>query len=100
MATILETVWEVAENMPFIIDRYREATISLDYYGDSVSNSIMDIMACMAGFAFAYYFRPGKSVALFVVTEVALLLAIRDGLILNIVMLIYPFDALKQWQMG
>jgi hypothetical protein len=100
VSVALEAAWEVAENMPFIIDRYRAATISLDYYGDSIVNSMADILAMMLGFSLARKAPVWVSVVLFVTVEVGLALMIRDNLTLNILMLINPFDALKRWQLG
>ena len=99
IAVLLEAVWEVAENTPFVINRYRAATISLDYYGDSIINSMSDIFCMMLGFVIARKLPVWATVALVVVVEVALLIIIRDNLTLNILMLIHPFDAIKQWQM-
>lgn len=99
-AVMIEGSWEIAENSSFVINRYREATISLDYFGDSIINSISDIACCATGFVIAYKLRFWKSVALFVATEAILIFWIRDSLLINIVMLIYPIDAIKVWQMG
>ncbi|MDG2129228.1 MAG: DUF2585 family protein [Fuerstiella sp.] len=99
-AVLLEAGWEVLENSTLIIDRYREATISLDYYGDSIANSMFDIVACAAGFLLAARLKPSHSVMFFLVTELLLVLAIRDCLTLNVVMLVRPIDAIKQWQMA
>ncbi len=100
IAIVLEACWEVAENSSFVIERYRAATISLDYFGDSILNSMSDIVFCATGFAIASKIRFLPSLALFVVTETILLLTIRDSLLLNILMLLYPIDGIKQWQLG
>ena len=100
MAVALEAIWEVAENTPMIIDRYRAATIALDYYGDSILNSMWDIAAMMAGWAIARRAPVWLSVALVIAMELFVAAIIRDNLTLNIIMLIYPLEAIKQWQMG
>ncbi|TWT92370.1 DUF2585 family protein [Stieleria varia] len=97
-AVILEAGWEILENSPMIINRYREATISLDYFGDSVANSVFDVLACLLGFLIASRLRWYWSVAFFVIVELVLLATIRDCLTLNVVMLISPIEAIKQWQ--
>lgn len=100
IAVGLESLWEVLENTSAVIQKYREATISLDYYGDSVVNSLGDIAACLLGFALAAHLRPRTSLALFVAFELVLLASIRDGLLLNVLMLLYPVPAIRAWQMG
>lgn len=100
LAVVIESSWEVAENSSYIIQRYREETISLDYFGDSIVNSISDIICCATGFVIAYKLRFWKSLILFLVTETLLILTIRDSLLINIVMLIYPLESIKHWQMG
>jgi hypothetical protein len=100
LALFIESSWEVGENTQYVINRYREATISLDYYGDSIINSLADIVCCALGFLIAMRLRFWRSLALFVATEVVLLFWIRDSLLLNILMLIYPLDAIKAWQTG
>jgi hypothetical protein len=100
LAVALESAWEIFENTDFVINRYREATISLDYYGDSVLNSVCDILAMGAGFLAARKLTVRSVVALTAVMELAVLWWIRDNLTLNIVMLIYPLDAIRMWQAG
>jgi hypothetical protein len=100
IALSLESAWEVLENTDFIINRYREETLALDYYGDSVANSIADIMFCAMGFLFAAR-MPISIVLLILVTfELATLYFIRDNLTLNVIMLLYPLEVIKEWQVG
>ncbi len=99
LAILMESLWEVAENAPFIIQRYREATIGLGYEGDSVINSLADILCCTAGFILARYLGFRLALALFVFIEVTLAVVVRDNLTLNVLMLLCPIDAIKQWQM-
>jgi hypothetical protein len=100
VAVLLEAAWEVSENTPFVIDRYRAATIALDYYGDSVVNSMSDIAAMMLGFWIARRSAVWFSLGLVIVLEVAVAAVIRDNLTLNILMLIHPVEAIKRWQVG
>src|SRR5215510_2441600 len=98
LAVLLEASWEVLENTPLVINRYRAATISLDYFGDSVVNSMSDIAAMMAGFALARKAGVWASAAVALGLETMMAVVIRDNLTLNIVMLIHPFDAIRRWQ--
>src|ERR1700680_1994035 len=100
LAVLLEATWEVFENTTFVINRYRAATISLDYYGDSIINSMSDIVSMMFGFWIAWRAPRWLSVGLVIVLEVMVALIIRDNLTLNILMLIHPFEAIKRWQLG
>ncbi|MBN8994157.1 MAG: DUF2585 family protein [Rhizobiales bacterium] len=99
-ATLVEVGWEVLENTPLIINRYREATISLDYFGDSVINSVFDVLSMLFGFWLAGKLPVWASVILILFLEALAALVIRDGLILNILMLVYPLDAVRAWQAG
>jgi Protein of unknown function (DUF2585) len=99
-AVALEAAWEVLENTPLVINRYREATIALDYYGDSVLNSMADIGAMMAGFWLASAAPVMLSLGLTVAMELIVGFMIRDNLTLNIIMLVYPVEAIKRWQGG
>jgi Protein of unknown function (DUF2585) len=98
-AVMLECGWEILENSNFIIDRYRAGTISFDYYGDSVLNSMGDICCMMTGFMLAYKLPVRVTVIGALLLDLALLLWIRDSLALNIIMLIHPVAAIKAWQM-
>ena len=100
MPVMIEGSWEIAENSSYIINRYREATISLDYFGDSIINSVSDIFCCATGFVIGYKLRFWRSLILFIATEAFLLLWIHDSLIINIIMLVYPLESIKHWQIG
>ncbi len=100
LAVAAEAVWEVVENSDFIIQMYREEAGALGYFGDTIVNSLGDIAMCGLGFVLPRYLGFGRSLALFVTVEVVLLFWIRDSLVLNILMLIYPVEWIKQWQAG
>ena len=100
VALALEAGWEILENSPLIINRYRAATISLGYDGDSVLNSLSDILMMTLGFCFAFRVRPRISLAAVLVMEIGCGLWVRDNLTLNVIMLIHPFDAIKHWQLA
>lgn len=98
LAVLAEAVWELIENTDFVINRYREATAALGYTGDTVVNSVGDIAACGLGFLIARRLGWLRSILFFIAIEAALLVWIRDSLLLNILMLIYPLDGIREWQ--
>ncbi|WP_245409195.1 DUF2585 domain-containing protein [Shinella sp. WSJ-2] len=100
LSLIVECAWEILENTDMIINRYRESTISLDYFGDSVINSSADILAMVVGFFLASRLPVWASVAIVIVFEATTTYLIRDGLTLNILMLVWPLEAVKTWQGG
>ncbi len=99
-AIAIESVWEIIENTNLVIQRYREATASLGYQGDTVVNSVGDIICCVVGFMLARKLGWRWSIALFFAVEAVLLFWIRDSLLLEILMLILPIDAIRTWQLG
>ena len=100
MAVLLEAAWEILENSPLIINRYRQATLALGYDGDSVLNSQSDLLMMALGFYFASRVPVRVSVAAVLAMEIGCALCVRDNLTLNVIMLIHPVDAIKAWQLA
>jgi hypothetical protein len=100
LAVIVEAGWELVENSPMVIDRYRTATMALGYTGDSVLNSLSDISCMMIGFALARALPVKATIALAIFFELLTLTVIRDNLTLNILMLLWPIEAIRHWQAG
>ena len=100
VAVVVECGWEITENTDMIIDRYRADTISLNYRGDSIINSVSDTLTMILGFGLAAWLPVRFVVAFAIVLEAVAGYAIRDNLTLNIIMLIYPFEAIRAWQGG
>jgi hypothetical protein len=96
----LEVGWEVLENTDVLIERYRGTTVSLDYFGDSIANAIGDVLAYVVGWWLAGVLPVWTSLAVFLVVDGVLMLWIRDGLLLNGLMLVYPLEAVQRWQTG
>jgi len=100
IAVVIEAGWELIENSPMVIDRYRTATMALGYVGDSVLNSLSDISCMMIGFALARKLPVRVTLLLAVAMELLTLAVIRDNLTLNVLMLLWPIDAIREWQAG
>ena len=100
LVVALEAAWEIFENSPLVINRYRMATISYDYLGDTVINALGDVVACLLGAVIARRIGPWWTLGFFLVLEIALAFTIRDNLTLNVVMLLWPIEAVKEWQLS
>ena len=98
IAVSIEAFWEIVENSEFVIRRYREETAALGYHGDTIVNSLGDLFACGIGFVLARRLGFRRALAVFILTEAVLIMWIRDSLLLNVLMLIYPSEAIKAWQ--
>ena len=100
LALTIEAVWEVVENSEFVINRYREQTAALGYHGDTVFNSLGDILCCGVGFYIATRLGLRRALVVFAAIELVLLVWIRDSLLLEVLMLLHPSGAIKAWQLG
>lgn len=98
LAVALEAAWEVVENTPFVIDRYRSVTVNWGYSGDSVINSFADIGWMSLGFFLALRLPVKVTVALAIAMEILVAIVVRDNLTLNVIMLLWPVEAIAQWQ--
>jgi Protein of unknown function (DUF2585) len=100
LAIAFENFWEIIENSNYTIERFRAGTISLNYYGDSIVNSVADNISMIAGFTLAHRIPLWTAVMLALIVELVLAYWIRDNLTLNVIMLLHPFDSIKHWQSG
>lgn len=98
LAVVVAAAWEVAENSPYVIERYRTVTMSLDYMGDSIINAIGDVLSCIFGFVLAKRLGIKWTLVLFVTLELISLATIKDNLTLNVIMLTFPIPGIKEWQ--
>ena len=96
----VEGAWEIVENTPWVISRYRDVTVSVGYVGDTIINSMFDIVAMLVGFFLAARLPVWVTIVLAIGLELLAAWAVRDNLTLNVIMLIYPFDSVLAWQAG
>jgi hypothetical protein len=99
-AAAIEIAWEMMENSPVVINRYRTATMALGYEGDSILNSMGDVLSFVIGFYVARRAGLWWSIAIFLAVDLSMLWWIRDNLALNVLMLLWPIDAIRKWQAG
>jgi len=99
VALLLESAWEIFENTSFVINKYRTETAALGYQGDTIVNSLGDLTCALIGFVIARQLGVRRSLIVFVLIEVVLTFWIHDSLLLEILMLIRPVEAIKLWQM-
>ena len=99
IAVVSEGAWEILENSSFIINRYRTETAAIGYQGDSIINSLGDVVCCAVGVMIAIKLGWRRSIAVFLLIEAILLIWIRDSLLLEIIMLIQPIASIKAWQL-
>ncbi|MDH4441952.1 MAG: DUF2585 domain-containing protein [Rhizobium sp.] len=100
LSALIEAAWEILENSPIIINRYRSATMAVGYTGDSILNSGMDMVSMIAGFFFATRAPVWLTIVIAILFEIATAVVIRDNLTLNVIMLVWPIEAVKVWQGG
>jgi hypothetical protein len=100
LALGIEVAWEIVENTPWLINHYRQQALAAGYNGDSILNSISDSMAMIVGFVLAWRAPVWVSIVFIIAAEVFVAYVIRDGLALNIINLIYPFEFIRVWQLG
>jgi len=100
LALSFEALWEIVENTNYMIERYRGVTAAIGYQGDTIFNSLGDIICFGLGFLLARRLGLRRSLAVFAITEIVLVIWIRDSLLLNVIMLIHPIQTIKIWQIG
>ena len=99
LALLLESAWEVFENTKFVIDKYRTETAALGYQGDTIVNSLGDLTCALVGFLLARQLGVRRSLIVFLLVELVLILLIHDSLLLQILMLVRPVEWIKSWQL-